>query len=332
MSPIAFLLAVQIVTGTASDYAIPQLFRLNGRLVVGLDEPVVAVVILKPLMAVGGASRSAQAFANGTFVFNDVPLGNYAVEVVDSRFKLFEQPLLLREPADTGKELFIRLTRRGDDSASPPSVDAALYNIDATTLATIPPKAMEAFNKGVDAVRNPNRNNLPDAHFKRAISEATKFYEAHMALSNEQQRQGKVDDAIRTLERATALRPSDPRPLSLLGELSWNTEKFQKVVDWLSRLESLDQMKPRDHYYLGSAFYRLNKFEQAVDHLMTSIETGADKDPDPFLQLHNVFLKRNDPLRALLVLEDYVKLFPNHPNHAQMAERVKDMRKHVKTP
>src|SRR6185503_16819842 len=130
-------------------------------------------------------------------------------------------------------------------------------------------------------------------------------------------------DAIRTWERAATIKPSEPRTWSLLAELYFKTEKYDKVVESLSKVAALSKMRARDHYYLGSAYYRLNNLDPAEDELLLAINNGNDSDPDPFLQLHNVFMKKRQPDRALAVLEDYLKTFPNDSNHATMADRAK---------
>lgn len=280
----------------------------------------------------GGTPRSVESFANGTFRFDGVTLGNYALEVTDARFNLYEQPLLLRDPSDTGKELMIRLVRRGEENTRSDTPSIELYTIDAETMAKTPPKAMEEFNKGVDAIRNRNKSNPPDAHFKKAIAAAPEFYEAHMQLGLDQERQNKKDDAIQTYQRAAAIRPAETRPLSALGELYVDQQKFDKAVEVLSKMGDLGKLEARDQYYLGFAQYRLDHLDEAVEHLLAAINLGKDTDPAPFLQLHNVFMKGRDGARALAVLEDYLKLFPNDPNRAAMEERAKQLRQAFKRP
>jgi hypothetical protein len=318
-------------TGTASDYAVPQTFRLSGKIVVGLDEPVITLVTLKPVVGDTPAAQTVQSFANGTFRFENVQLATYVVEVVDSHFNLYQNTIWLREPKDTSKELFIRLTRFGEGGAQP-APDIELYTLNAETLASMPPKAIEEFNKGVDAIRNPAKNNPADAHFKRAIAAAPQFYEAQLQLGLEQQRQNKKDDAIQSFERAAAIKPAESRPLSALGSLYVDTQKYQKAADTLAKLAALAKLSPRNEYDLGTAFYRLERMPEAVEHLLASINSGNDTDPAPFLQLHNVFIKMRNGGAALEVLDDYLKLFPYDSNHAVMTERAQQMRKLIKPP
>lgn len=332
MSPMLILhlvLALQLVTGTASDRAVPQTYRITGKVIVGRDEPVRTDIVLKSLM--GDPGRTVQSFANGTFRFDDVTLGNYSIEVTDSRFNLYYNTLLLRDPADTGKEVVVHLVRRGEPGTLSGPLDSDLYTIDATTLAKTPAKAMDEYNKGVDAIRNRNKANPADAHFRKAIAEAPQFYEAQLQLGIELKEQNNKDDAIQSFEKAAALKPAERRPLSLLGELYDEALKFQRAVDVLSRLAALGALEARDEYFLGVAHYRLDQMNPALDHLLAAINKGNDTDPAPFLQLHNVFVKMKDS-RALAVLEDYLKLFPNDPNHAQMEERAKQMRTMMKRP
>jgi tetratricopeptide (TPR) repeat protein len=321
----------QLKTGTASDYATPMVFALKGKVVVGLDEPVMTVVTLTDVLS--GQTQSVQTFANGTFRFNTVILGTYRLTVVDPKFNLYDRQLLLREPGDTAAEITVRLVRHGEAaSANPPDLDMSLYTVDAETMKNVPAKAMEEYNKGVAALRNPAKNNPADAHFKKAIESAPNFYEAYLQLGLEQRRQKKDSDAIRSLEQASTIKPAEIRPFSLLGEMYWQAQKFDGAVAALVKAQKTGKMSPRDHFYMGSAYYRLDKYDAAEEQLLEAINQGDDKDPDPFLQLHNVFMKKKEGGRALAVLEDYLKLFPNDRNHAAMAERMKTLRQAFKLP
>src|SRR5262245_60398009 len=256
----------QLKTGTASDYATPMVFALKGKVVVGLDEPVMTVVTLTDVLS--GQTQSTQSFANGTFRFNTVTLSTYRLTVVDPKFNLYDRQLLLREPGDTAAEITVRLVRHGESSsANPPELDASLYTVDAETMKNIPSKAMDEYNKGVAALRNPAKNNPPDAHFKKAIESAPNFYEAYLQLGLEQRRQKKDSDAIRSLEQASKIKPSEIRPMSLLGEMYWEAQKFDSAVATLVKAQKTGKMSPRDHFYLGSAYYRVDKYESAVDEV-----------------------------------------------------------------
>jgi cytochrome c-type biogenesis protein CcmH/NrfG len=321
----------QLKTGTASDYATPMVFAIKGKVVVGLDEPVMTVVTLTDVLS--GQSQSAQSFSNGTFRFNTVILGTYRLTVVDPKFNLYDRQLLLREPGDTAPEITVRLVRHGDSaSAGPPELDASLYTVDAETVKNTPAKAMDEYNKGVSALRNPAKNNPADAHFKKAIESAPNFYEAYLQLGLEQRRQKNASDAIRSFEQASTIKPAEIRPLSLLGEIYVEAQKFDSAVEVLLKAQKTGKMSPRDHHNLGSAYYRLDKYDPAEQELLAAINQGNDADPDPFLQLHNVFMKKKEAGRGLAVLEDYLKLFPNDRNHAAMAERAKMLRQALKLP
>src|SRR5262245_24323054 len=119
----------QLKTGTASDYATPMRFIIKGKVVVGLDEPVMTVVTLTEDQS--GQTQSVPTFSNGTFRFNNVIFGTYRLTVVDPKFDIYDRPLLLREPADTSAEIMVRLTRHGESSsATPPDLDMSLYTVD----------------------------------------------------------------------------------------------------------------------------------------------------------------------------------------------------------
>jgi tetratricopeptide (TPR) repeat protein len=323
------LFPFQVKTLPAADYTGPPRFMITGSVVVGLDEPVKVILRLNETFT--GATYTTESFPNGTFRFAEVLLGTYLISVSDPRFELHTQEVLLHIAEDTSKSISVRLVRKGE-SAKPAILDASLLTIDANTVGSVSAGALDEYNQGVAALRNPDRKNPADTHFKKAVAAAPKFYEARLQLGLELHRQKKNADAIRQLEQAAALKPAEPRPLSALVELYWESEKFDKVVEASSKLQALGKMTERDHFYLGSAYFRQDNLDKAWDQLVIAINTGNDKDPEPFLQLHNVLVKAKEPVRALAVLEDFLKTFPNHPNHAAMEERAKALRQALKLP
>lgn len=311
-------------------FPLSGLYRLNGKIVVAGEVP---LVDLRLITDNGTVVRSVQTFSNGNFFFNDVPLGRYAVEVIDSRFNIATVQLWLREPEDTAREVVVRLVRNSSAKPSPESAELDKINFAELELdGRIPAAALDEFKKGVEAIRFRSKDNPPEAHFNKAIALAPDFYEGFYQLGLELSRQRRVPDAIRAAERAAALKPSIAAPLSLLGRLYVEGGQFQKGVDTLLKIGSLGALSAEDRYNLGLAFYKLERNEAAQQQFELAISLAPTKSPAVYVQLHNALMKNGKSTEALAALESFLRLFPNDPNRKVIEDSAKKLRAAVQKP
>jgi len=317
-SAMLLLVLALLLQGPPSDVTVSTLpdrqmtaHRVSGKTTSGPSEPVQVEITLKgSLNEVIGMTRS---FANGSFSLNIPRLGQYWLSITDPRFSFLEIPLLLREPKDTSRPILINL--------QPNRRTSEAFTVDLSRLSgTVPANALNEFRKGREATKN------AESHFKKAIELAPTFYEAHVELALAEERRKRPQEAIRAITRAAELRPSDPMPLRVLGRLYIESSQFQKGVDTLFRIGPIGQLDAEDRFFLGIALYKLDKPAAAQQQYETSISLAPGKNPDAYLQLHNAFMKQDEPVKALTVLEQYIQLFPADTRNKEMSDRAHKLR------
>jgi tetratricopeptide (TPR) repeat protein len=118
-----------------------------------------------------------------------------------------------------------------------------------------------------------------------------------------------ADAAMRDLLRATELDPLAPRPLELLGDVSYAMRRYQRAAERYQRYIELDDRSPRVLYKLALAHYSGRRPTAAVMALKKAIAVD-DRFAEAFYLLGLCFRdlqRRDDSLRAL---ETSVRLAP----------------------
>src|SRR4029079_15952258 len=123
------------------------LYRINGRIAVDRGEmPIVDVRLINNNTTV---AQTIQSFANGTFFFNNVPLGRYSIEIADSRYSIATVQVWYRDAEETSQVVTMRLPRSAS-AAKPSSESAELDKLvqTLTTDARVNSAALDEFRKG----------------------------------------------------------------------------------------------------------------------------------------------------------------------------------------
>ncbi len=322
---LALLFALQNPNQVPAPPGIPLsgVYRLTGRIAVDKGELPLVEVRLKN--DYGSIVQAVQSFSNGTFRFDNVTLGQYNVEVADSRFNLVTIFLWLRDPEDTANEIVVKLVR--NEAGSKPPADSGELDFSRLELdAAIPAAALQEFRKGVEAARSKSKDDPPDTHFKKAIQIYPDFYEAHYQLGLEYARQRRGAEALQEVERAVSLKPTAIASLSMLGRLYVEGGQNEKGIATLLRVGTLGTLTADDRYYLGLGFYKIDNTAAAQQQFEQAIALAPNKNPAAYVQLHNAYVRNGNPTAALGALESYLRLFPNDPNHKIIEENAKKLR------
>jgi len=302
---------------------------INGRVVVDKGETPLVDVRLKN--DTGTIIHTVQSFANGTFRITGVGMGRFSLEVADARYLMSTVPLWIREPEDLAGIFTMRLVR--NDSAKDAANESEVDRIDLNALeldARIPSAALAEFRKGIDGLREKSKDS--ETYFKKSVELAPDFYEGHVQLGLEQARLKKLNDAIRSFERAVALKPTMKASLSMLGRLYVEGGQFQKGIDTMVKIGPLGPLSADDRYNLGVAFYRLDNVVAAQQQLELAVSLAPNKNPAAYVQLHNAYVRNGNPEAALIALETYLKLFPDDRNRKSVEDVAKKLRESLRKP
>ena len=95
---------------------------------------------------------------------------------------------------------------------------------------------------------------------------------AYLKRGDTYRRRGELTAALRDLRDATALDPSAPRPVELLGDVSAAMGRYELASEHYEAFIALDDRSPRVLYKLALAYYRDGQVEKALDPLRDAVE------------------------------------------------------------
>lgn len=102
------------------------------------------------------------------------------------------------------------------------------------------------------------------------------YIDAIFLLSQIQVSQGKIRDAIISVEVAIVINPTNPLLFFQLGLLYYNDKNYQKAVDALSQAIKLDNQYANAKYFLGLSYARLGEDNDAIIQFENLKETNPD--------------------------------------------------------
>jgi VWFA-related protein len=135
-------------------------------------------------------------------------------------------------------------------------------------------------------------------------------YETALLRADSEKRRGQSTDAIRTLEHATILKPSDPRAFRALAGLYADQGRLPQALEALNKVQSLGTLNGADHLIFGNVLMQLGDNSDAQIHLVQALQQ-APENPQIYLQLYNVYMKLNQPANALSIRDQYLNRFPD---------------------
>ena len=99
--------------------------------------------------------------------------------------------------------------------------------------------------------------------FQRAIALRPDLYPILVELGYTYFQMGKIDNAISVLESALTLAPDHPVALYGMGRCMLEQERAAEASKYLARAAQLNDRLPQIHYYLGLAYGKMNQLGEA---------------------------------------------------------------------
>jgi tetratricopeptide (TPR) repeat protein len=116
-----------------------------------------------------------------------------------------------------------------------------------------------------------------------------------------------VDSAMRDLRQASELDPLAPRPLELMGDISYSLGRFDKAAERYEEYIKLDDRSPRVLYKLALAQYTSGRFASAVTALQRAVAIN-DQFAEAYYLLGLCFRDLQRPAESLRALETSVRI------------------------
>ena len=194
-------------------------------------------------------------------------------------------------------------------------------NVVSVRELSIPPKAHQAFQKGIERLaRDDAAGSLP--HFQRAVAEFSTYYEAYFEIGTADLRLGRTADAEQALRKSIELSGGQyAGPLFALGATLIKEEKNSESEEVTRQALDLDPTSWAGHYCLGWALFKLNRLEEAEISVREALRRKSDS-PEAHLLLADIHNLQHDYPALVKDLNEYLKLEPDSPINA----KVRDLR------
>jgi tetratricopeptide (TPR) repeat protein len=185
-------------------------------------------------------------------------------------------------------------------------------NVVSVRELSIPPKALHAFQKGVERLaKDDAAGSLP--HLQRAVAEFATYYEAYFEIGVADLKLWRTAEAEQALRKSIELSGGQyAEPLFALGAVLINEGKFAEGDGVIREALDLDPTSWAGHYCLGWALFALNRLQEAEKSVREALRWKSDS-PEAHLLLADIHHRQKDYPALLKDLDEYLKLEPDSP-------------------
>jgi Tfp pilus assembly protein PilF len=299
-----------------------RVFFPNGQAISGAT----VKVNLEAVNSSGGGSTTTDQ--DGTFRFNNVRAGNYAVVVPGNKdYETAREPVSIDPGGTSGPITSITIHLRPKIDASNPA------------FAGIPQNALDFYQKGTAAAQKGNAQSAAD-FLGKAVSAYPNFPLALSELGLQYLKLKQMDKAAEAFEALLKLKPADATGQLNLGIALYNQgialvgqqklDDAQKKLDGaeahLREAIKLNSPGPAAHYYLGLTLIRFRAYEEAQKELELAISNGGENLALAHKFLGGVYISTHKNKEAADELEKYLKLDPKASDADHIKETIKGLR------
>jgi Tfp pilus assembly protein PilF len=283
-------------------------------------------VNLESINSSGGGSTTTDQ--DGSFRFNNVRAGNYAVVVEGSKeYESAREPVSIDPGGTSGPITSITIHLR-------PKVDAS-----NPAFAGIPQAALDFYQKGTAAAQK-NDPKAATEFLSKAVSTYPNFPLALSELGLQYLKLKQMDKAAETFAALLKLKPADAAAHLNLGIALYNQgSSFASQQKWDDAQKNLDASEaqlreaiklnspgPAAHYYLGMLLIKFKAYDEAQKELELAISNGGENLALAHKFLGGVYISTHKNKEAADELEKYLKLEPKAPDAGQIKETIKGLR------
>ncbi|MBI3404027.1 MAG: tetratricopeptide repeat protein [Acidobacteria bacterium] len=262
-------------------------------------------------------SMLAQTFSGnlGEFTFPNIPCGDYILAVDAPGFApvrvSVEHSYI---PAGT---IFLNLMSSG--ASTTPAV-----NPESAALKA-PKAAVSEYDKGIEALSS-QKLDEGILHFQKAIQIFPDYDSAYNHLGWAYLQQRNYAESQKALSQAILRNHRNAIAYLLLGSVRKQQNQFPEAVPFFERSLRIEEQSWKAHLELAEVLLKLNKRDEAFSHFTRAHDLNPLQ-PSTHLELYNMLILRDDYAGAMTELDEFLKLFPQHP----MASRARQQRTMVQT-
>jgi tetratricopeptide (TPR) repeat protein len=244
----------------------------------------------------GGIVDQIDTDSTGRFRFAGIQRGYYRVMVKAHGYRLVQQ--------DADLQVLFRVFLIIDLVSERAGAVSLIDVIDAKA----PPNAREELARGRSALVGKSYDEAV-SHLQKAISFYPQFYEAHLLLGTAFVDTREWLKAEESFRRAVELKAGSSAALLLLGEVYWRQKRYDEAEKTLLEGLKLDEKSWHGYFTLGRLYWDQENIPKAGAAIGRTLQLKPD-----FAEAHllagNILLRVNQPERALLEYQEYLRLEP----------------------
>jgi tetratricopeptide (TPR) repeat protein len=257
----------------------------------------------------------------GHFEFGSLGRAVYRVEVNEDGYHPVQERVDLY--LGTRSDAILMLEPDGTkDGPPPPGGMLSVQDL------KIPPKALEAFQKGLREMYDRENPAGSEWHFRKAIEIHSEYDQAYVQLAIAHMQQGELAEAQRVLQAAVTANNKNGPALGLLGTVYNQQGEPGKAVSALEKALEIGAPGWQVHYELGKGLLKLGRVDEAYEHASRAHKLKAEA-PAPHLLLYNLHIIRDEHEQALEQLEEFLRLHPDHPLAPELRRKKDELRRTV---
>jgi tetratricopeptide (TPR) repeat protein len=264
--------------------------------------------------ALGTPIANAYSDGNGAYEFDDIGGGDCYVVAQHEGYATFREFVRPDGSGHVYKDVYLRLI----------GADSSLKSVNPVSerQLSIPPKARESFEKGLQLIVEKSDYRGAVAQFSRAINQYPSYYEAYAAMGLAQNKMGDPTAAESALRKSIDLSAEKYSQAMIdLAAMFNGRKRFSEAEALLHKVIALDASSWRGQFELAVSLGGQQRFKEAVTCASAARDLKPDN-PQIYLLLYNLHVQTDDFPGALRDADAYLKLTPE----GAMADRVRKMR------
>ena len=312
-------IALLLLAGATAQAGSQQLYELVGKLVRSDGRPfgrMIPVVFLQSVPTPFAARTTANG---GEFKFKKLPAGTYSLIISAPRSGEMTKTIEIGPSfADSKGRVILTIPFE-------PTGILAARTVSATELS-VPRNAREEYLKAQERLaRNDTAGAI--AHLKKAVEIAPQFAAALNNLGTISYQARKYYEAEGYFRQAIEQDADAFAPLVNLGGTLLSMGKVQESLAYNQLAARSRPDDPLARAQLGQSYFFLEQLDAAEGELRKAKSLDPAHFSLPQLVLAEIYRRKKDPERAVLELEEFLKLHPDSGRAEELRNKIRELRR-----
>jgi tetratricopeptide (TPR) repeat protein len=294
-------------------------YSIRGTLRLSDTNQPAGVVKLNLVFYNGENATSGFTQSNGEFDFEDLKPGSYNLTAEVEGYEPVRERIDVRGSSKDGLTIYLRKPAQARSGPLSPTVSAHFL--------ALPPKAQEAYEKGIQRLYEKKDLAGSMELFQRAIREAADCYEAYREVGVIHAHLKEYDEAEKAFRKSMELSHESFGQANVgLAEVLSNTGRYAEAEPVAGKAVELHPDMWEAQMEMARAEMGLGKWDAAEKNALAARKINASQAP-LHLILANIHIHKADYQSAAEDLETYLRLQPDGPVSEKARSTLEEVRK-----